>query len=46
MFTGFEVGIREEEEESGEGVFGEVVWHEFHAVGTYDGDVLVWAWCR
>ena len=39
-----EVGVGEEEEERGEGVFGEVVGGEFHAVGAHDGDVLVGAW--
>ena len=44
VFARFEVGVGEEEEERGEGVFGEVVGGEFHAVGAYDGDVLVGAW--
>ena len=44
MFTGFEMRIREAEEDFGEGGAREEVWEKFHGVGAEGGDVGVGAW--
>lgn len=41
VLAGFEMRIREEEEESRKGMFGKVIWHELHGVCTDDGHVLI-----
>lgn len=40
-----EVRVGKEEEESGQGVFWEVIGHELHRVCADNGDVLVWTRC-
>lgn len=41
VLPGFEMGVREEEEEGGEGVFFEKVGEELHGVGADDRDIVV-----
>ena len=41
VLASLEMGVREEEEEGGEGVLGEIVWHELHRVCADDRYVLV-----
>lgn len=41
VLPGFEMRVREEEEEGGEGMFFEKVGEEFHSVGADNGDVVV-----